>query len=320
MKTEREINVKMFRVEDDAAPLVMVSYMDKYAEEHSGLMLLDSCCNDNILTSGMLNHLGSLSQRKGEIVEFISIGDEIATANKFNFSFVLGSEQFCDIFCLDKDAQLPQIAGDVPIIGILGNEFMAQHELVIDYSNFTLHKSNFTQEHLQDEDFEYFFPMVGAKYYKLPVVAMMLNGRETVAIADSGATNNVIASQTTIDSHVDVQYLGTNDIINGYKSALKAEDAIMPFGLVSIGDGEMTKEFHHKDLFKVVPSYIFSKDEDDCDENGYQLPPVEAIIGSPFMAKESWILDFGVGVIYKKGHTVNPQLSDEADVIIYNES
>ena len=42
MKNEKDIRVEMIRVEGDFAPFVEVDYMDQYAQEHTGLMLLDS--------------------------------------------------------------------------------------------------------------------------------------------------------------------------------------------------------------------------------------------------------------------------------------
>ena len=59
-KKERDIRVEMFRVEGDIAPFVMVDYVDKYAQEHSGLMLLDSGCNSNVFYREMTDKIGDL--------------------------------------------------------------------------------------------------------------------------------------------------------------------------------------------------------------------------------------------------------------------
>jgi hypothetical protein len=39
MKIEKDIRVEMVRMEGDVAPFVQVDYMDKEAQEHTGLML-----------------------------------------------------------------------------------------------------------------------------------------------------------------------------------------------------------------------------------------------------------------------------------------
>ena len=39
MKKENDIRVSMYRVKGDAAPFVLVDYMDKDAQEHTGVMM-----------------------------------------------------------------------------------------------------------------------------------------------------------------------------------------------------------------------------------------------------------------------------------------
>ena len=53
MKKENDIRVSMYRVKGDAAPFVLVDYMDKDAQEHTGVMMLDSGCMGNILSNKM---------------------------------------------------------------------------------------------------------------------------------------------------------------------------------------------------------------------------------------------------------------------------
>ena len=48
VKAKRNINVEICRVEGDLAPFVKVDYVDKNADEHTGLMLLDSGSNINM--------------------------------------------------------------------------------------------------------------------------------------------------------------------------------------------------------------------------------------------------------------------------------
>ena len=56
MKKENNIRVEMVRMEGDAAPFVEVGYVDKNAEEHTGLLMLDSCSMGNILCPEMADH------------------------------------------------------------------------------------------------------------------------------------------------------------------------------------------------------------------------------------------------------------------------
>jgi hypothetical protein len=77
------------------------------------------------------------------------------------------------------------------------------------------------------------------------------------------------------------------------------KEAMVNFYLLTMKGDCVVGIFHH-DLFKVSPHYIYTPQEGLYDEDGEQLQPVEAIICSPFMAKEGWILDFGAKIIYKR--------------------
>jgi len=50
----------------------------------------------------------------------------------------------------------------------------------------------------------------------------------------------------------------------------------------------------------VLPHTLLSTEEGQCDENGNELPPIVSLIGSPFMSRENWVLDFGARIIYKR--------------------
>lgn len=49
----------------------------------------------------------------------------------------------------------------------------------------------------------------------------------------------------------------------------------------------------------ISPDYIWSQ-KDKSDDEKDQIPPIEAILSSSFMANEGWVLDFGAQIIYKK--------------------
>lgn len=48
--------------------------------------------------------------------------------------------------------------------------------------------------------------------------------------------------------------------------------------------------------FMLLPCNVYSVKEGEDN----QLPPIELLLGSSFMANESWVLDFGAKIIYKK--------------------
>ena len=297
-KNGKEIRVEMFRVYGDLAPLVKVDFMDKNAEEHSGLFILDSGSNENILIGGILGCIGDLCKKEGETGRIYTINGEYMSVDYVDFSFVFGGNQFSEVFGI-SDIRLPRMAGDLQIIGILGQRFMEKYQLVIDFSDFTIHTSEVSPENLSIADCEFFTPMeIGLKYYDMPLLYISQNGKEILALADTGATNNIMASQTIIDNGFECQYTEETDIISGLAGGVEMKDAMLNFNLLTM-KGDNVETLSHYDLFKVAPGYIYTPKEGMCDDEGEQLPPIEGIICSPFMAREGWVLDFGARIIYK---------------------
>lgn len=127
---------------------------------------------------------------------------------------------------------------------------------------------------------------------------MKLNGKEIVALADSGASNNMVAIQSLADSHIPFHFLGNGDNIVGMNGDVETQMGEIPFSLVTAsGDGE--KELKRTARFMISPDYIWSQ-KDKSDDEKDQIPPIEAILSSSFMANEGWVLDFGAQIIYKK--------------------
>ena len=296
------ISVKMYRVLGDFAPLVRVSYVDKDAQVHSALMMLDSCSTINVLSSEMTNCIGILNKKDYENEDIITSTNTVVSLNRADFSFALGGVQFHEPFCIN-DHQLPRIKGDLPLVGILGNKFMLKHRLVIDYSDFTIHNSNANPEDLAISDCDVFVPMgYGLVYYGIPLLAMALGDKQVLSMVDTGASFNIIAKQTITDSGIECQYLGDTDSISGLGgSKTEAEDAIVKYKIETLRDGDgALDEISFCSQFKVIPHYPYTLPHGRCDKEGLPLPPVEAIISSPFIAKEGWVLDFGADIVYKR--------------------
>lgn len=298
----KSINVKMFRIVGDLAPIVRVDYVDKDAQEHSGLMILDSCSTINVLSSEMANCIGSLSKKDNESEDVISSTNIVVSLNRADFSFAFSGVQFHESFCLN-DHRLPHVKGELPLIGILGNKFMLKHRLVIDYSDFTIHNSNANSDNLAVSDCDLFVPMgYGLVNYGIPLLAMIQGENQIFSMADTGASFIIIAKQTITDNGFECQYLGESDSISGLgASETEAEEAMVNYkiGTMKDGDGSLDN-ISFSSHFKVIPHYPYTLPKGSCDKNGFPLPPVEAIISSPFMAKEGWVLDFGADIVYKR--------------------
>lgn len=297
MKTEKEINVEMVRMEGDLAPFVTVDYMDKDAHEHSGLLLLDTGSTVNILSPEMANHIGSLS-KLDEKATISAFGPDVMDADLVKFSFALGGIQFHETFCL-SNRKFPCSVVGMKVLGLLGNPFMQLHNLVLDYSNYTLHTSKISPDNLSISDCSFFFPMeIGLKHYGLPVISVSQNEKELVTMVDTGASTNMISSQALAENHFKHERLDGNDFIKNITGNVEADKAKVWFSMLSLTTDDVCK-LSRKDLFYILPYNVTTPEESDCDTDGNQLPPIEVVIGSPFMAKERWILDFGAKIMYK---------------------
>lgn len=301
----KSIKVKMFRIVGDLAPLVRVDYIDKDAQEHSGLMMFDSCSTVNVLSSEMANCIGILSKMNNKSEEVITSTNIVVSLNRADFSFAFGGVQFHETFCIN-DHRLPRIKGDLPLVGILGNKFMLKHRLVIDYGDYTIHNFNANPELFSVSDCDLFVPMgYGLVYYGVPLLAMVHGEKQVFTMADTGASFNIVAKQTISDNGFECQYQGESDSISGLGGEeTKAEDAIVKFEFETLKDDDGSlDEISYTSQFKVIPHYPYTPSQGSCDKNGNSLPPVEVIIGSPFMAKEGWVLDFGADIVYKRKST-----------------
>lgn len=280
----------------DVAPFVQVDYMDKDAHEHTGIILLDSGSTANILSPEMANCIGQLCKLEAKDT-ISSIAEEVMDVDKVKFSFAFGGFQFHETFCISRQ-KLPIPVKGMKVVGILGNQFLQKHQLVIDYSDHTLHTSMVSPHNLSSSDCSFFFPMeIGLKYYGLPVLPVKQNGRELVTLVDSGAIGNMITKKALVDNEFKCLYYNEKDTMMGITGEVDVEEAHVRFNMLSI-DGDDVCEVSRHDRFSVLPCNIFTFEE-ECDENGEQMPPIEVLIGSPFMAKEGWILDFGAKIMYK---------------------
>lgn len=289
----------MIRMSDNFVPFVKVDYIDKDAKEHTGLMLVDSGTNDSIL-AGEIADLCLLKKKDDEVNRIRTVSGEFMETNKVEFSFVLGSRQICEVFYLYEDFH-NSVLPDMSIIGIIGINLLCKLGLVIDYTEGFLHTSTVNPSNLTIADCDYFFPLeIGLNCYGLPVVAIRQNDADLVMLADTGATNNVIAIQSLNENGFKHSYLGCKDSITGLNGGVEVDQAIVDFNLLTLDENNDEAETSHHDLFMVMPCYIIQSDEAGYDENGEPLPPVEGLISSEFMAQQGWALDFGARIIYKR--------------------
>lgn len=295
MKKENTIEVAMFRVVDDLNPFIKVNYVDKDAQEHNGLMMLDSGSNVNFLTNDIASAIGDLCRHDDTDLEITDSVGEIMQADFVHFSFAFGGIQFHEDFGIKKGCHLGYV-DDLPIIGLLGNVFLQKYRLAIDYNNFTIHTSDISHANLCSDDCDFIFPMeIGLKNYGVPVLAIHHEGTDIAAIADTGSSANVVSIQCVNLCDLKCEYTKDTDTLRGLKGQSKGTWANVHFHLLTLKEnGAESIPFHDSFLVidhSVAEGYVF---------NEQQQQPIEGLIGSPFMANQGWVLDFGAKVIFRR--------------------
>lgn len=293
MNARKDINVELFRVDDDLAIFVKVDYVDKDADEHTGLMLLDSGSNINILSSEVNKYIGDSCRYQDSNLDVTDGLGEVEIPDYVHFSFAFGGMQYNEDFAISEDWQLGNVE-DLPIIGLLGNNFMQKHGLAIDYSDFTIHTSDLSHANLCADDCDFIFPMdIGLKNYGVPVLAIHHEDTDVAVIADTGCTTNVVSTHCINMCNLKCEYTNETSPLRGLKGRSEATVANMHFYLLTLtSEGVKGIPFH--DSFLVVNqsfAEVYRTEEHQ---------PIEGLIGSPFMAKRGWTLDFAQKVIYKR--------------------
>ena len=296
---KKDFSVKMYRVEDDLAPFVEITYVNKDGQEQTGLMVLDSGSCQNVLFGTRAEKLGLVYEKTEETVTICTLGNKHTETSVVNYAFIMGGVEFHEPFCFNENEEhIPSRVGDLPIIGIIGNIFMQQNNLAIDYSDHTLHTSNVSPENLPISDCDFFFPMeIGLKHYGVPVLAIRQNGEDIAVMADTGSSCNTMALPAITEYGFDCQEIGKEELISELNSSVESKEVKLKFNLRTLTEGE-PQEVPFENSFLTFPNYPLAYEKKSSEDTDKQ--PVVGIIGSPFMAAQGWVLDFGVKYIYKR--------------------
>ncbi len=279
MKKEKNINVEMYKVENSPAPFIKVDYLNKDGEEQTGLLLLDSGTNVNLLSIEYGLKEGSM-----------------------HFSFMLDDVLFEDDF-LVNGRLFSDYHGEMPLIGVIGCIFLHENDWVIDYSNHTIYTSTTKESGVDVYNCQFFFPMAhGLKNYGMPTVPLVQGKWEIAAAVHTGYMENHISLSTLGSEGLQCNYENYEKLALFMSKCIDVLWSSMDYGLLTLIDKTgHTGEINFSDSFLVSRKPFYTPDPDDLDDNGEPLEPIEAIIGAEFVEKEGWIMDFGIDMIYKFG-------------------
>ena len=299
MNGQKNMRVDFYRVENDLAPLVEVNYWDRENHECNGLLLLDTGSNINALFGKMADEIERFEEGDISSEEVLGIGERSQRMERICFAFKMGDYVFNEPFLLTTEQMDDYMVGDMPIIGIVGNIFLQRHRLAIDYASHSLYTSDVVPAEFVIEEYAYFYPMhMGLKFYGLPIVGIKGKDGEVVALVDTGSTDNSLTFAALKQHELPCAMQEGICGIWGICGRVDARKARVEFDLLGFSSKTQVSAYHHNDDFLVVENPII--EVENTDDEGDVLPAINMLLGSQFLGREGWVLDFGTKVMYKR--------------------
>lgn len=290
------INLKFYEVDEDSLPFVEIRFKGTDSKMYSALMLMDSGSNINSLAEEMRVLIGN-TDWVANISEVVNVANENKEVPCAKFGFEMDGQPFQEEFVFNG-LQLMQI-DDMIFVGVLGNSFMQKYHLAIDYSNLTVHTSNMTLDQLKNANCSFIIPMdYGLKFYNVPILKIRGKERDAVVVVDSGCDNFTLSQNALDECGLSYKLTGNIHPVEGPNGSVEANECVLDFMLIYNWSNEIDKHVYQAKI-DVLPNSIIITDEGECDDEGTPLSPIDGMIGSPFMARQKWIIDFGVKALFK---------------------
>ena len=293
------VNVKIFKVEGDPLPFVEIKFKGMDGKAHTALMLMDSGSNINHLAMEMRVLIGDNDWLPEESDEVMTVTNKAAKVPCGQFLFEMDGKPFKEKFYFFKNHHLMKI-DDMVFVGVLGNHFMQEYHLAIDYANMTVHTSSTTLEELKIKKCDFITSIeYSLKYYNVPTLHLQGIKHDAIVIADTGC-DNISISQNAIEKCGLIHKLtGNVQFADGPDGSVEVRECLLDFNIAEQLDADINM-FLYKETAEIMPHSLNVTDDGDCDDNGNLLVPLEGMIGSPFMARQEWVLDFGAKAIYRR--------------------
>jgi hypothetical protein len=163
----------------------------------------------------------------------------------------------------------------------------------------TIHTSNVTAEELNNGKYEFVIPIqYGLKHYNTPILHIKGEKHSAVAVVDTGCDEFTITQRAIDECGLSPYITGNTVEVTGSNGSVDGQECVLNFSLTDHKGNRIGKQ-SFKETVEIIPTIPNVLEDGECDEDGKLLPPVDGMIGSPFIAKQKWILDFGEVAIYK---------------------
>lgn len=296
MKT---FTAKLRNIEQVKFPIVKAAFKGKDGNVYIGAMMVDTGSVHCILNKSVLPLIDESCVIEGKTMNIHSIQGKCVKCQGISFNFKMGNGEFADTYYVNETIDFNAMF-DGALIGIIGHEFLRKNKLVLDYNKEELRHSD---GKLAEEvnDYEFFFPMeFGLKKYNLPIVGIASGEKEYILVADSGANSTIMTKHVVEDAGICKEILSNEGDVTCFSNeTMNTDFCHVTLSLVSVGG--TTKEpklFVGEDIVQTISDYEYLMDGLK-DPEGNDVPPICGLLSSVFMHRNKWVLDFGVGLMYK---------------------
>lgn len=291
--------MEFYMVDESALPFVEIKFKGMDGKIHSALMLMDTGINFNILAAEMKVLIGKNDWLDERLDGAVNVANEVSELSQAMFNFGMDGQLFQEQFAF-VDGQHIMPIDDMMFVGVLGNRFMQKHRLAIDYTNMTVHTSHMTNEELNNGKYEFVIPIeYGLKHYNTPILHIKGKKHSAVAVVDTGCDDFTITQHAVDECGMDYHLTGNILNVAGPNGIVEGQECVLNFSLTDHKDNEIGKQ-SFKETAEIIPSIPNVLEDGEYYEDGNLLPPVDGMVGSPFMAKQKWVIDFGCMHIIRK--------------------
>lgn len=299
MKEEKKFNLSFYKVDEECIlPFIEINFKGKDSKIYSAIMLMDTGSNINAITTEMRVFIDDADWLPEESDEVVSLDNKDIVHSCANFHFLMGGYIFQEKFLIFDDMHVMQF-GDRKFVGILGTRFMQQYHLVIDYELMSVRQSDLTMEALQKKRCDFIIPMeYGLKYYNCPILKIRGEKSDAIVLVDTGCDNFSISQNAIEECRLSYKIIADVQSLIGGNGIVDAKMCELDFRLADHLGNDIDTDSFKEEVYVLPHSYNFTEDG-ECDDDGNLLSTIEGMVGSPFMAKQKWVLDFCVKVIYK---------------------
>ena len=118
-----------------------------------------------------------------------------------------------------------------------------------------------------------------------------------VAVVDTGCDEFTITQRAIDECGLSPYITGNTVEVTGSNGSVDGQECVLNFSLTDHKGNRIGKQ-SFEETVEIIPTIPNVLEDGECDEEGKLLPPVDGMIGSPFMAKQKWTIDFGEGAIF----------------------